>query len=76
MNCTEAQLALVSGRVPADTESSWGALEAHLECCVDCERRLRETEPIRRLLRDSCRRLTAPQALRLRIFGALPHRAA
>jgi hypothetical protein len=76
MNCSEAQLALVSGRMPAGAGSSWGALEAHLERCVDCEGRLRETEPIRRLLRDCCERLKAPQSLRLRIFGALPHRAA
>ncbi|MDH3402996.1 MAG: hypothetical protein OES32_02530 [Acidobacteriota bacterium] len=76
MNCTEAQTALVSGCVPSGSENPWGAFEAHLEVCADCGRKLRETEPIRELVRDCCARLGAPWSLRLRIVGALPHRAA
>lgn len=76
MTCQEAQSALIYGFEPRGSEAESLAFERHMDGCSDCSARLRATEPIRRLLKCYCRRLRAPVALRLRVAGALPHRAA
>ncbi|MCZ6506682.1 MAG: hypothetical protein O7A98_03095 [Acidobacteria bacterium] len=76
MTCQEAHNALAGRLQTFGSQEPWDALEQHLEDCPDCEHRLRQTESIRRLLRECCIRLRAPQALRARIADALPHRAA
>lgn len=76
MTCQEAQSALIHGFEPLGSEELSSAFERHMDDCAACKARLRATEPIRHLLRRCCRRLRAPYTLRLRIAGALPHRAA
>jgi mycothiol system anti-sigma-R factor len=76
MTCQEAHNALTGRLETFGSQEPWNALEQHLEDCPDCERHLRETESIRRVLKECCARMRAPQALRSRIAGALPHRAA
>jgi hypothetical protein len=76
MTCQQAQSALIHGFEPFESEELSPAFEHHMACCSACSARLRATEPIRRLLKRYCRRLRAPYTLRLRIAGAMPHRAA
>jgi hypothetical protein len=76
MTCQEAQSALIHGLEPPGSEELSSAFERHMDGCAVCDARLRATEPIRQLLKRYCRRLRAPYTLRLRIAGALPHRAA
>jgi hypothetical protein len=77
MTCQEAQSVLIHGFAPFGDEGDRSqAFERHMACCSACGARLRATEPVRRLLKRCCRRLRAPYTLRLRIAGALPHRAA
>lgn len=76
MNCLDVQKTLLRGREPLVSPELWQAFEEHLTDCSQCKKRLRETEDIRDLLREHCARLRAPQMLRFRIAGALPHRAA
>jgi hypothetical protein len=76
MTCQEAQSALIHGFEACGAEDQSLAFERHMAGCSDCNARLRRSESIGRLLRLCCRRLRAPYALRMRIAGALPHRAA
>ncbi len=76
MTCQQA-VDTLTGRIESLVGSKLpDALERHLAECPDCAGRLQRTESIRRLLREYCLRLRAPQALRARIACALPHRAA
>jgi len=76
MTCKEARETL-GGRLESSvSKEQWAAFEAHMTVCRECDRRLRQTESIRRMLRRCCNRLGAPQSLRSRIALALPHRAA
>lgn len=76
MTCQQAVDAL-TGRIECLAGSQLpDALERHLGQCPDCAGRLERTATIRQLLRDGSERVRAPQALRMRIACALPHRAA
>ena len=76
MTCQEAIDTLAGRREGAHSNEQWRGFEEHMISCTECDRQLRLTESIRRILRQHCRRVRAPQSLRSRIALALPHRAA
>ena len=50
------------------------SLRRHVELCADCAREIAYKERLLQLLRQRCKRATAPSRLRRRILTSLPHR--
>lgn len=46
----------------------------HIELCPDCARRAAFANRLLAILRERCRRASAPERLRRRILSSLPHR--
>lgn len=47
---------------------------SHMNGCPDCARRLDYTRKLLFLVRECCRRQSAPERLRVRILASMPHR--
>ena len=76
MTCQEARDTLAGRFEHPGSNERWRGFEQHMTACPECDRQLRRTESIRRILRQCCRRVRAPQSLRSSIAIALPHRVA
>jgi mycothiol system anti-sigma-R factor len=50
------------------------SVRRHLELCPECAREIAYTARLLELLRQRCKRATAPRRLRQRILTSLPHR--
>lgn len=46
----------------------------HIATCPDCSRRVSYTRKLLLVVRQKCSRCHAPDSLRLRILGVMPHR--
>ncbi len=50
------------------------SVRRHVELCPECAREIAYTARLLQLLRQRCKRATAPSRLRRRILTSLPHR--
>lgn len=50
------------------------SVRRHVELCPECARQIAYTARLLQLLRQRCKRATAPSRLRRRILTSLPHR--
>ncbi len=50
------------------------SVRRHVELCPECAREIAYTTRLLQLLRQRCKRATAPSRLRRRILTSLPHR--
>jgi mycothiol system anti-sigma-R factor len=74
MNCRRVREALflyVDNELEAELVVS---LRHHLDLCPGCARQIEHTLRLLTLVRERCRRASAPERLRQRILVSFPHR--